>query len=194
MSGRIATALKDLRFGGLLNGVAPGKFREMGAYPISSTPYHILPIIFDGVVNANDVLVDVGCGKGRVINWWLSQYPSNQVYGLEIDPDVAARTGRRLRRYSNVTVLAGDVCDIVPVEGTIFFMFNPFDERVMRRFIDTLLSFPTSEQPRRIIYYFCLHKQLFADHPRFRVTNLSVPEGFHPTALIEILADAKPHY
>ena len=68
----------DLRYGGLLRGTLPNRFLHLGAHHAANTPYFILPIIFDGIIHDDDVLVDVGCGKGRVLNWWL--LPSSESY------------------------------------------------------------------------------------------------------------------
>ena len=121
LSGRLLTALKDLRYGGLLRGNLPSKFSHLGAFYTANTPYHILPTLFAGLVNNDDVLVEVGCGKGRVINWWLSKYPRNRVYGIELDPDAATKAAIRLRRYPNVKIISGDACRLLPADGTIFF-------------------------------------------------------------------------
>jgi hypothetical protein len=186
LRGRLYTAVLDIRYGALLRGNLPSKFSHLGAVRTANTPYHILPTLFTGLVDDNDVLVDVGCGKGRVINWWLSKYPKQRIYGIELDPDVAAKTAIRLRRYTNVTILAGDACRLLPADGTVFFLFNPFDENVMRRFITALTTLPETQAPRRIIYYFCRFKELFAQDSRFRVIDVPVPIGFHASAVIEL--------
>jgi hypothetical protein len=179
--GRITTAVNDLRFGGIIRGISPSRFHDIGAHRVSHTPYHVLPIIFDGVIRPDDVLVDVGCGPGRVLNWWLSAYPKNTIYGIEIDPDIASHTRKRLRKYPNVEIICGDASDSLPESGTVFFMFNPFDEGMMRRFCERILEL---RHPVRIIYYFARHLEAF-DDPRFFVRQITVPPGFHPTVLVE---------
>jgi precorrin-6B methylase 2 len=74
--------------------------------------------IFVGRIEPNDVLVDVGCGKGRVTNWWLSQGLRNRMVGIELDPDVASATEKRLRRFSNVTILNEDATAWMPDDAS----------------------------------------------------------------------------
>jgi hypothetical protein len=49
-----------------------------GRHTMVHTDYHVLRDIFARVpVTPDDVLVDVGCGEGRVINFWLSRRLTN---------------------------------------------------------------------------------------------------------------------
>jgi hypothetical protein len=77
-------------------------------------------------ISTSDVLVDFGCGRGRVINWWLSRGFENTIYGLELDEELADETAQRLRAYRNVTIIGGDGLAHLPADGTLFFLFNPF--------------------------------------------------------------------
>jgi len=86
------TLATDLRYGAILSGNVGTRYRQAGAYNVVNTPYAVLPQVFAGRIGRDDVLVDVGCGKGRVINWWLSRGLRNRMYGIEIDPEVAAAT------------------------------------------------------------------------------------------------------
>ncbi|MEJ7639236.1 MAG: class I SAM-dependent methyltransferase, partial [Singulisphaera sp.] len=70
--------------------------------------------------------MDIGCGKGRVLNFWLERFPNNRIIGVELDDRVADRTRRRLERWRNVKIITGDAVAALPAEGTIFWMFNPF--------------------------------------------------------------------
>jgi SAM-dependent methyltransferase len=132
------TLATDLRYGAILSGNVGTRYRQAGAYNVVNTPYAVLPQIFAGRIGRDDVLVDVGCGKGRVINWWLSRGLRNRMYGIEIDPEVAAATRRRLRRFGNVTIITGDATSSVPDEATLLYMYNPFDEAAVVRLKENL--------------------------------------------------------
>jgi SAM-dependent methyltransferase len=132
------TLATDLRYGAILSGNVGTRHRQAGAYNVVNTPYAVLPQIFAGRIGRDDVLVDVGCGKGRVINWWLSRGLRNRMYGIEIDPEVAAATRRRLRRFGNVTIITGDATSSVPDEATLLYMYNPFDEAAVARLKENL--------------------------------------------------------
>src|SRR5215510_10964407 len=92
----LASAL-DLRFGGKLCATNLNeRVYKNGAHTMVHSAYHILRDIFAQVpISKDDVLVDVGCGEGRVINFWLSRGLKNQIIGLEIVPDVAKRARER---------------------------------------------------------------------------------------------------
>src|SRR5256885_3685560 len=99
---KVRSAALDVRYRGLLNGSIPTRYAHLGAMEVASTDYDAMGAIFAGVIRASDVLVDVGCGKGRVLNWWLSRGYTNEIVGLELDEEVAEHTRRRLRRYRQV--------------------------------------------------------------------------------------------
>lgn len=157
----------DLRFGETLRGDVETPFSELGAEKTSNIPYFSLSLIFHGeTIAADDVLVDVGCGKGRVINWWLSRRLPNRMVGLELNPEVAARTRERLQRYCNVSIITGDGIENLPADGTLFFLFNPFGEAVVDRFKQRVLDLPRRDR-LRIYYYNCVHAEAFENDPRF---------------------------
>ena len=152
---RAQAALIDVRYGGrILRGSLKTSNAHLGAHDIVHTKYEVLEILFRGRVRDDDVLVDVGCGKGRVLNWWLRHYACHRIYGIELEASVAAQTAKRLRNYTNVKILAGDACQLLPDEGSLIYLYNPFNAEVMRRFIVKLCSGSRSSA-RRIIYYNC---------------------------------------
>jgi SAM-dependent methyltransferase len=148
-------------------------------------PAHVLEERNDAEPWPDDVVVDVGCGKGRVLNWLLAHRRGCRLYGIELDRDVCARTARRLRRWPNVTILCGDATELLPADATVFYLFNPFDRTVMQRFADAVLALPP--RPRRIVYYRANDLDVFRDRPRFRVRELDDPRLNHPSAVVEVL-------
>jgi SAM-dependent methyltransferase len=182
----------DLRFGEILRGEVATPFSELGAEKTSNIPYLSLSLIFgDETVAADDVLVDVGCGKGRVINWWLSRRLRNRMVGLELNPAVAAHTRERLQRYRNVTITAGDGIENLPADGTLFFLFNPFGEAVVDRFKHRVLQLPRRDKIR-IYYYNCVHAEAFESDPRFSLERRPlIPDNCSAMRreLLELLLD-----
>jgi SAM-dependent methyltransferase len=187
----LRNALIDLRYGGLLGGTTRTKYAALGAFDTANSDYTDLPALFGAAgVTDDDVLVDVGCGKGRAINWLLGHYPANQIVGIEIDPEICERAARRLRRHKRVEIRCGDATTMFPSEGTIFFLFNPFDEAAMARFVAMLLE---AGGRKRVIYYNCKFVRLFLDEPRFEVEEIELPSRSHRSALITLpLASQTP--
>ena len=144
----------DLKYSGtVLYGNKPSEFKTLGANDVYHTDYNAMPLIFHHVnIGQDDVLVDVGCGKGRVINYWLSCNCANRIVGLELDPKVAASTARQFARHPNVTIVAGDAITNLPPEGTVFYFYNPFMEDKVIEFERSLREKSGSKEIK-VIYY-----------------------------------------
>ncbi len=181
----VSNAVQDLRYGGLLGGTIRTRHAHLGAHDVGNADYDDLHELFSQVdVRPDDVIVDVGCGKGRAINVFLSRYPHNTIVGLELEPDVCAKTARRLRRHANVTILCGDATELLPRDGTVFYLFNPFGEAVLAKFIAALLGIE-ADRPRTVVYYNCKFVELFEAEPRCEVRMLDRPKSFR-SALVRV--------
>lgn len=179
------TALRDLRHGGLLVGNL--KSDHPDAFDIQNSGYEVLDRIFAGHVRRGDILADLGCGKGRVLNWWMDNYPVNRAFGLEIDEVVGTKTQRRLQRNQFVHVLIGDAVMMLPSSASLLFLSNPFGEETMRRFAERIMKQPraTNGLPRRIVYYHCTCLSVFLNDDRFSVVPIAM-NGYHPSAVIDV--------
>ena len=145
----LASAL-DFKYGGRVcrDDLNEAIYKD-GRHTMVHSGYHVLRDIFARVpISERDVLVDVGCGEGRVINFWLSQGLKNRIIGLESVEAVADRTRERYWKYGNVTIVAGDALANLPPNGTLFYLYNPFSE-------DAVAQFEQAIRPlnARIVYY-----------------------------------------
>jgi SAM-dependent methyltransferase len=176
--------LFDLRFGAVLGG---GQSRSGPDDPyFGNSPYDVLEPLFSAAgIRLDDVVVDVGCGKGRVINWLLRYHPHNDVIGIELDPGVAVRTARRLHRYEQVRIVCGDVRENIPPEGSLFYLYNPFDADTMRGFIHALAAKNHAAHEVRLIYHNCRFVDLFRD-ARFSVDEFQLANTTHRSAIIRL--------
>ena len=182
-------AVRDLRYRGLLAGTVRTRYAHLGAHHTTNSDYDDLPALFGAArLRSDDVIVDVGCGKGRVINWLLAHHPGNAVVGIELDPEIAAATERRLRRYPGVKIVCGDACTLLTAEATVFYLFNPFDEPVMRRFAEAVLALGDAGggRERRIVYYRSNYLAPFGESDRFTVEPIELPTRVHQAALITV--------
>lgn len=164
-------ALMDFQFGGFSGGYIRNP--NPGSHGTGATDYSIMPQLFLGRIRPEDVLVDVGCGKGRVINWWLSQHLKNRMFGLEQLPNVGYSTRRRFHRFENVTILVGDAIDNLPEKGTLFYLFNPFDEKGIKRLADRLRSHPEAARIT-VIYFAPVHIDVFQADPFWKVKEIGI--------------------
>ena len=102
-------------------------------------------------MNAHDVFLDLGCGKGRVI-CRVGQEVIKKAIGVELRNDlveIAKRNALLLKgRQSEVEVVRGDACDFDFTEVTVVFMYEPFGwktlQRVLARIEASLITNPRS--------------------------------------------------
>ena len=177
----------DFKYGGFLGGTRKTRYSLLGVEDTASTDYAALAFIFTGnTIKESDVLVDIGCGKGRVINWWLSRGFPNQIVGIELDDTVARRTKWRLRRHRNVEIICGDALAHLPVNGTIFYLYNPFKEpwvAAMKRQLELLFS---TKAGISVFYYNCVYVDIFKNDPIWVVEEIVLDQRFHRLAVIRM--------
>ncbi|WNM64007.1 class I SAM-dependent methyltransferase [Candidatus Nitrospira neomarina] len=165
----IRNIIRDLRFGGLFGRTIKTRYANIGAIDTASTEYDVLPNIFEKLIKPTDVLVDVGCGRGRVIRWWISEGYSNQIIGVELDEEVATYAKKQLNKYKNVTIIHGNILDVIPVNGTIFYLYNPFHRDVMKEFKDRMSETFRIKKEVLLVYYNCQHLDLFENDPHWLI-------------------------
>lgn len=155
----------------------------------TSTEYTVLEKLFSNIsIAARDVIVDVGCGKGRVLAWLMHKRIPNKVIGVEVDPSVSSETKKRMQHYRQIEILTGDITkEAFPLEGTIFYLFNPFSELVMRKFIkkieNNLLRGGMLTNRFLIVYYNCVHLNAFEENPIWKIKKCGDLDGL-PAAII----------
>ena len=158
----LRAAWLDLKFGGYTGGRARSRYAHRQSTDVHNIGYRGVADAMRGIpVAPEDVLVDVGCGRGRVLNYWLSLGLANRLVGIELDPALAAETRTRLRRFPQVEVRTGDAVELTPTDATVCFLFNPFGGAVLRRWRDE-----TTKRARgqlRVIYVHPLHRGAFEE-------------------------------
>ena len=177
----IKNAFLDLKFGGKYLGISLQNFNEEKGYiNTGSSEYTCLDILFSKVdITEHDIIIDLGCGKGRVINWFLNKNIKNKILGIEVHPEIAYFTSNRLKKYKQVEILTGCVGEDVSLieQGTIFYLFHPFRERLMKNFSDQLLTLINSkvyrDKPRPlIVYHNSCYLHVFENDPQWKIQKL----------------------
>jgi hypothetical protein len=185
----VYNVLFDMKYGRFLGGVKKSPYVIKGANDTANSDYKAMAIIFKDKIKFDDVLVDVGCGKGRVINYWMSNFGNNQIVGIELDPVIASATSRRLAKYKNVTIFSGSALELFPNNATIFYLFNPFNCHIMDKFKKALIDrFFLKDKgwihSFSIIYYNPTCANVFHDDDKFCCSEIEMPDGFHKGLLI----------
>ncbi len=168
-------SLLDLWYGGWFGGIIRTRFARLGANDTQSSFYHVMRAVFaHRPLTAGEVVVDVGCGKGRVIRWLIAQGYGNQLLGIELDEAIAARTRRRFAGSANVEIIAGNALEHIPAEATLFYLYNPFSAATMIRFKD-LLRDKFAGKRILILYVNHAHLDVFVGDPAWTVSRTPYP-------------------
>jgi len=163
--------------------------REM-IYDSVSTGYNHAELIFFHyyTIKPNDVIVDVGCGKGRVFNYLLFKGIKNKMIGYEINIPLAEQTRRGLRRYKNVEIKCENIFDEFPYDANLFYLFNPFKLAMMRDFKNEILKLKGNNPT--ILYFNPTCLEVF-DDSQFTYQLIEVPIPFfgfnYKLAIIRLL-------
>jgi precorrin-6B methylase 2 len=166
--------IRDSRYGGYCGGIVLSPQAHLGAFKTDSIYYSHLDKLFRAAgisIQPSDVLVDIGCGKGRVINYWLDLGQGNKIIGIEYNEQVATWTRNRLKSRHNVHLVTGDAVEHVPADATLLFLNNPFDAAVMQRFKDRLDEV-FRDRPVTILYYNALCIDVFRKDSNWILTEL----------------------
>lgn len=134
----------------------PSLYSDENTY--APTCYHHLNVMFDFLKLApEDVLVDIGCGKGRVVLFAATR-SLKKVIGIELREVMMSAAKMNLDRLkikqTEVEIIHDDAATLDYQEGTVFFMYDPFGYKTFRQVISRLKESVTN-RPRfvRLVYF-----------------------------------------
>lgn len=155
----------------LLSGLATGGDIDVSNWSKDSTryqptPYHMLRVV-SSYIRSNDVFVDLGCGKGRVLCFVATRCKLRKAIGVELVPElahVARRNLSKLTLVAPVRVVNVDAREADLSEGTVYFMYNPFGQDTLRKILQNLKkSLRTNPRRVRLLYYNPKHAHILDD-------------------------------
>jgi len=129
-------------------------------------------------VSADDVLLDLGSGKGRIV-LQAAQYHFKRVIGVELSPQLNAIAAanvhaahKRLRCRSIELVTADALEYHIPDDVTVVYMYNPFRGPVFRAVIEELIA-SVDRAPRsiRLLYKAPREHELLMSTGRFELVR-----------------------
>jgi predicted RNA methylase len=129
------------------------------------TSYPLIFRILDFLaLTQNDVVVDLGCGKGRVV-CCAARYRLVEVIGVEDVPILADRaeanaTGMRGRK-STVSIARCKAQDFDYARGTVYYLNNPFGPQTLNAVLKRLE--PATEPGRRLVYFNPVHEAILEE-------------------------------
>lgn len=141
-------------------------------------PTNILPLkkLFSELkIPAGRVLVDLGCGKGRVL-LIASKFGFRTLRGVDFSDQLYKIAQKNCSTYKKKTgikaefhIFCSDVVDYaIKNDEDVFFMYNPFKEEVLLRVLNNI-ALSVMRNPRKIwiIYYYPAYANLIENHVMF---------------------------
>lgn len=126
-------------------------------YPYEPTPYTVLERLANsGLIRENDVVLDYGCGKGRV-DFFLSHQTHANTIGIEYDQRIyrsaIENQETALSRTKTEFVLTRAESYEVPIAVNRCYFFNPFSLEILRKVMARILE-SYYEYPRELFFFF----------------------------------------
>ena len=127
---KIENMFWEYRLGITTRGLAGVQSADDEHIHYGTVPYRTINTILNHLqMGRNDVFVDLGCGKGRVL-CCASLRSIEKTIGIECSPllsAIALRNVEALRFHHNpITVLTMEAQDFDYTVGTVYYLFHPF--------------------------------------------------------------------
>ena len=126
-------------------------------YPYEPTPYSVLERLANsGFIRKRDVVLDYGCGKGRV-DFFLSYQTRANLIGIEYDERMyqSATENQKtviLRAKTEFVLMRAETYK-VPLEVNRCYFFNPFSVEILRKVMARIME-SYYEKPRELFLFF----------------------------------------
>jgi predicted RNA methylase len=145
----------ELRLGISTRGYFAASAPQNASY--GTTSFNVVFAILDALsLTEDDVLVDLGCGMGRVV-CCAALRGLRGVIGVEYESalaEIARQNADRLcGRHAPLTIVHGGAEDFDYSRGTIFYLYNPFGAEILGQVMTRLeKSLAHRSGPFRIVY------------------------------------------
>ena len=128
-------------------------------YPYEPTPYKVLERFANsGLIRKKDVVLDYGCGKGRV-EFFLSYQTRAKTIGIEYDERIYMATVENQKNAvsgakTDFVLESAENYD-VPHEVNVCYFFNPFSIELLRKVMARILeSYYASPREITLCFYY----------------------------------------
>ena len=148
------------------------KHADQFHHPYEPTPYCVLERLHDsGYITKDSILIDYGCGKGRV-SFFLAHEIGCTCIGLEYDPPIfeqakenlatfvkqsAGRTAstKHVTANKNITFLCENAEAYEVTDADCFYFFNPFTVEILRSVMGQIIgSYYENPRPMKLFFYY----------------------------------------
>lgn len=126
-------------------------------YPYEPTPYCVLERLVNScLIGPKDVVLDYGCGKGRV-DFFLSAQTQAKTIGVEYDERIfriaQENQNSAVSKTKTEFILERAEAYEVPQMVNRCYFFNPFSVGILRKVVAKILA-SYYENPRKILLFF----------------------------------------
>ena len=126
-------------------------------YPYEPTPYAVLQRLADaGFIGQEDVVLDYGCGKGRV-DFFLSRRTGARTIGVEYDEHIycSALENQKTADAVEKTAFVWTRAETyeVPRDVNRCYFFNPFSAEILHKAMARILE-SYYDSPREVLLFF----------------------------------------
>ena len=128
-------------------------------YPYEPTPYSVLERLANsGLIWKKDVVLDYGCGKGRV-DFFLSYQTRAKTIGIEYDERIYQAAIENQKKAISGTrtefVLTRAEEYEVPADVNVCYFFNPFSIELLRKVMARIVeSYYTNPREMTLFFYY----------------------------------------
>jgi SAM-dependent methyltransferase len=125
-------------------------------HPYEPTPYEVLERLADsGYIRVKNILVDYGCGKGRV-SFFLHHKIGCKTIGLEYDEKIYMQALDNLSQYGEddkMIFCCENAAEYEVKDADCFYFFNPFSVEILHSVLAKILN-SYYENPREMKLFF----------------------------------------
>ena len=124
-------------------------------YPYEPTPYCVLERLADsGLISHEDVVLDYGCGKGRV-DFFLSYRTKARTIGIEYDQRIyeSAMKNRESAKTGSDFLHTRAESYNLPSDVNRCYFFNPFSAEILHKVMARIIE-SYYDHPREIFLFF----------------------------------------
>jgi SAM-dependent methyltransferase len=146
-----------------------------------STPYYQLKKLKEQVKpKPSDVLLDIGCGPGRVC-FEFAHSEIGKCVGIELDGMAYQAALENLDSYTGdpekIRFINGDILNYPLTDESILFLSNPFGANTMKQLVQNISRHALkNSRDIQILYYNPLCHDIIVESPNVRLAN--VMRGF----------------
>ena len=131
-------------------------------YPYEPTPYSVLQRLANtGLIRKNNMLLDYGCGKGRV-DFFLSYQTRCRCLGVEYDERIYEKVMENKKEAISKERVSFSLANAeefqLPEQIDRIYFFNPFSVEILRKVMARIME-SYYEHPRQILCFFYKAKQ-----------------------------------